>query len=139
MAISNAWLRLLPMVIAVSLCATTAPARADDPELYRVTYTVSSDAPVSVDVYYRDQDPQTWADYSHNPYQFTPKVTANIGPGRSWNLEVLLQDPSRWAMVTATVIGKTSTANLHCTLSVDAKIVNTAAGPRGALCSPRHW
>ncbi|ORB24986.1 hypothetical protein [Mycolicibacterium parafortuitum] len=114
--------------------AAAAPAAA-----HQVTYTVTAQQPVSADIYYRDVDPPTWADYSHNPYQFSPKVTVDIGPQQPWVLTVQLADPDRWAMVSATRGRLPAEPGFRCELAVDGVVVATGEGPRGALCSLRHW
>jgi hypothetical protein len=114
-------------------------AHADEPATHRVTYTVTARTPVQADVYYRDADPPTWADYSHNPYLFSPRATARIGPDEPWVLEVALADPRRWAMVTATSGITSGAADLGCQLAVDGVVVASGDGPRGALCSLRNW
>jgi hypothetical protein len=89
----------LTVATAVSMAA---PAHADEQVLHHVKYTVSAQIPVAADIYYRDTEPPTWADYSHNPYVFSPKVEADVGPQKPWVLEGQLADPGQWAMVTAT-------------------------------------
>jgi hypothetical protein len=58
---------------ALACCAATVAlpvtASADEFVAHRVTYTVTADQPVDVDIYYRDVDPPTWEVYSHNPFQ----------------------------------------------------------------------
>ena len=123
--------------VAVMAVSVAAPAQADETALHRVKYTVSAQNPASADIYYRDTDPPTWADYSHNPYAFSPKVEADVGPQKAWILEVQLADPGQWALVTATS-GPTP-AILHCELAVDGVVVDSSDGPKGALCSVRQW
>lgn len=84
-------------------------------------------------------DPPTWADYSHNPYEFSPKVRVEVGPGQPWVLHATLIDPQRWAMVTATSGRLPAEPMFRCELSVDGSVVATADGPKGALCALRHW
>jgi hypothetical protein len=79
------------------------------------------------------------ADYSHNPYQFSPKVEADVGPGQQWNLDVPLANPDEWAMVVASAPATTKTPNIHCALGVDGVVVATHQGPKCALCSLRSW
>lgn len=122
-------------VTAAVALSSAAPAHAAEP--HRVTYTVTADNATHVDVYYRDTDPPNWAAYSHNPYQFTPKVAAQIGPGHSWVLEVSLADPQRWAMVAATSEMSASTPTVRCELAIDGVVVDSRDGPMGALCSLR--
>jgi hypothetical protein len=43
---------------------------------------VWAELPFNVEIYYRDTDPPNWADYSHNPYQSSPKVAADVGPNQ---------------------------------------------------------
>ncbi|WP_428363807.1 hypothetical protein [Mycolicibacterium sp.] len=120
------------------VAAVSAPAAMADQAAPRsVTYTVTSQQPVSADIYYRDTEPPNWADYSHNPYRYSPKASADIGPHQPWTLTVALADPDRWAMVSAT--SGSLEAGVRCELAVDGVVVATGEGPRGALCSLRHW
>jgi hypothetical protein len=128
---------------ATLLVATAAgvPARAgaDEPVLHRVTYTVTAERPVNAAIYFRDTDPPGWADYSHDPYQFSPKIEADVGPGKPWIRDVMLADPDQWAMVSATSGLSPATPQFHCRLVVDGVVVATNDGAKGALCSLRHW
>ena len=100
------------------------------PPLHNVHYTVWAQEPFNVAIYYRDVDPPNWADYSHNPYQFSPKVEADVGPNQQWNLDVGLANPDEWAMVVASTGGEsTKSPNIHCALAVDGAIVATHQGP----------
>jgi hypothetical protein len=126
----------LTVATAVSMAA---PAHADEQVLHHVKYTVSAQIPVAADIYYRDTEPPTWADYSHNPYVFSPKVEADVGPQKPWVLEVQLADPGQWAMVTATSGLGPLEPMFHCELAVDGVLLDSSDGPKGALCSLRQW
>jgi hypothetical protein len=117
-----------------------APAAAaqESLPLHNIHYTIFAEQPTSVEIYYRDVDPGSWADYSHNPYAFSPKVYADVGPDKQWNLDVQLVNPDEWAMVVATS-GPGASKNVHCVLAVDGTVVKTNQGPKGALCSIRNW
>ena len=130
---------ILGSVALASVCTVPATATADDPVLHRVTYTVTADESFDADIYYRDTDPPSWADYSHNPYLYSPKAEATLGPGTPWVIDVMLADPDRWAMVTATHDAGRGPRAVHCTLAVDGIVVDTGDGHNGALCSLRHW
>jgi hypothetical protein len=137
---------LLALMSATALIAAsgTSIATADNdpppPPLHNVHYTVWAEQPFHVSIYYRDTDPPNWGDYSHNPYQFSPKVEADVGPNQQWNLDVGLVNPDEWAMVVASTGGEsTKTPNIHCALAVDGTVVATHQGPKGALCSIRNW
>jgi hypothetical protein len=114
-------------------------AHAEPPAPHQITYTVTAAAPVTAEIYFRDVDPPNWADYSHNPYVFSPKVVVEVGPDRPWVRHATLVDPNRWAMVSATSGRIPGEPAFHCELAVDGVVVATGDGPKGALCSLRHW
>jgi hypothetical protein len=127
------------LVSAAAVGAVPAVPVSAEPVLHRVTYTVTTESPTNADIYYREADPPTWADYSHNPYVFSPRAEAPIGPDAPWVLTVMLADPQRWAMVTATSGRTGGEPRFRCELSVDDVVVATGEGPRGALCALRHF
>ncbi|MFS0897360.1 hypothetical protein AB3M98_08150 [Mycolicibacterium litorale] len=127
-------------IAALALALGAAPqATAQGPVPHQVRYTVTADQPTQADIYYRAVDPPTWADYSHNPYQFSPKAEVVLEPGRPWVFDATLVDPNRWAMVTATSGVGPDQPNFRCELTVDGVVVATHSGPKGALCSLRSW
>jgi hypothetical protein len=139
MARPRALLRLVSAIVlaASGVAAASVPAAAQAP-LHNVKYTVFAEGPAFLKIYYRDVDPPNWADYSHNPYVYTPKVEADVGPDQQWNLDVQLANPNEWAMVVAQ--GEPGlTPNVHCVLAVDGVVVATDQRPKGALCSIRNW
>lgn len=135
------WVRAWTAIGVATLGAVYAPAAAtaEGPVLHDVTYTVSADAPFHAEIYYRDTDPPNFADYSHDPYLFSPNVEATVGPDTPWVLNVRLADPQNWAMVLATSGLSPNPPGFHCSLSVDGQVVSTNSGPKGALCSLRLW
>lgn len=119
-----------------------APAEAEGPVLHTVRYTVGASQDTRVNIYYRDVEPPNWADYSHNPYLYSPKAAVDLGPGKPWVLEAQLADPDSWAMVVASLPGHTpepAAPGFVCELRVDDVVVATDVGTRGALCSLRTW
>lgn len=134
-----------PLLAAVSLVLGTGVAVADEdpvpgPPLHHVQYTVFSERPfANAQIYYRDVDPPNFADYSHNPYVYSPNVEATVGPNQMWTLNVMLANPDQWAMVTASSLDSPQRPNFHCVLAVDGQVVITNQGPKGALCSIRNW
>ena len=122
---------------------TGAPAGAQ-PTLHHVQYTVgASQDIVNAEIYYRDADPPDWAAYSHNPYLYSPNVTTDLGPGKPWVFEAMLENPDQWAMVVAGLPTALTPAledpGFVCELRVDDVVVATDSGTRGALCSLRNW
>jgi hypothetical protein len=130
------------VVAALASMVAVAPANAEEPILHHVKYTVGASEPMRAEIYYRDVQPPNWAEYSHNPYVFSPNVEADLGPGKPWVLEAMLADPQQWAMVIATTPGHTpalAEPGFVCELRVDDVVVATDSGPKGALCSLRTW
>ena len=133
---------LLGATLAMVVTATTfaAPSRADDPVMHQVRYVVTSANPIYADIYYLDQQPQKFSDYSHNPYQFTPNVQADIAPGHPWvSPVVMLSDPNDYAVVTVSTGTEPGTPQFHCALIVDGAVVVSKDGAKGVLCSLRNW
>ena len=116
------------------------PVRADDPVMHQVRYVITAASPIWADIYYLDQQPPKFSDYGHNPYQYTPNVQADIGPGHPWTSPVvMLTDPANYAMVTVSTGTEPGTPMFHCALVVDGVVVKSNDGPKGTLCSLRIW
>ena len=117
-----------------------APVRADDPVMHQVRYVITAANPIWADIYYLDQQPAKYSDYSHDTYQYTPNVQADIGPGHPWTSPVvMLTDPANYAMVTVSTGTEPGTPMFHCALVVDGVVVKSNDGPKGTLCSRRSW
>jgi hypothetical protein len=130
----------LTLLSATGYGALAAPARADNPVMHPVTYVITAQNAIYADIYYLDQQPPKFSDYSHNPYQYTPNVHADIAPGHPWvSPVVMLSDPDDYAMVVVNSGHEPGTPQFHCALVVDGKVVASADGPKGALCSLRSW
>ena len=128
------------LAAAAAVVATAAPAVADEAVMHNITYSGFTEQPFrGAEIYYRDTDPPTWADYSHDPYLFSPNVEADLGPGQKWTMNVQLSNPNEWAMVMATSGPSKFPPNFHCVLAVDGVVVSQNSGAKGALCSLRHW
>lgn len=136
---------LLSMSAALGAGSAAAqPAPPPPPPLHHIKYTVGASQDIAnAEIYYREKDPPNWAEYSHNPYLYTPNQEANLGPDKPWVFETWLADPAQWSMV---VVGlpTAQTADLAapgfvCELRVDDVVVATDSGLRGALCSQRPW
>ena len=126
------------VVAGAGLLASAGPAQAD-PAWHQVVYIVTTQNPAYVDIFYQDQDPTLYSDYSHDPYVFTPQVHADVAPGKPWVQPVNLLNPDQWAMVTVTMGREPGTPGIQCDLSVDGKVVVSKVGSTGALCSLRTW
>ena len=63
--------------------------------MHHVKYTVTAQNPIYTSIYYLDHQPKKFADYSHNPYLFTPHVDVDLAPGKPWGFELNLVEPRR--------------------------------------------
>jgi hypothetical protein len=127
-------------VAAMAATVTAGPSRADDPPMHQVRYVITAANPIWADIYYLDQQPPKFSDYSHNTYQYTPNVQADIGPGHPWTSPVvMLSDPNTYAMVVVSTGTEPGTPMFHCALVVDGVVVKSNDGPKGTLCSLRIW
>jgi hypothetical protein len=128
------------LAMVVTAIGFAVPSRADDPVMHPVTYVITAASPIYADIYYLDQQPEKFSDYSHNPYQFTPNVQADIAPGHPWvSPVVMLRDPNNYAMVTVSTGTEPGTPQFHCALVVDGKVVVSNDGAKGVICSLRSW
>lgn len=124
---------------ALASASFAATAHADDPPAHRVKYTITAANPVHADIYYLDNEPPDFAAWSHDPYRWVPNIQADIGPGKPWVFELMLNKPDQWALVTASSGLSQAAPMFHCDLTVDGVVVASKDGPRGVLCSLRHW
>jgi hypothetical protein len=132
------------MLVAVFLGGTgllvsTGSAHADDPVMHHVKYTVTAQNPIYANIYYLDQEPAIFSDYSHDPYRFTPNVKTDIAPGKPWSFELNMAKPEDYAMVVVNTGPEPGTPQFHCDLSVDGAVVVSKDGAKGVLCSIRNW
>jgi hypothetical protein len=127
------------LVGGTGLLVSTGRAHADDPIMHHVKYSISAQKPIYANIYYIDQEPAIFSDYSHDPYRFTPNVKTDIAPGNPWTFELNLAKPDDWAMVVASTGTEPGEPQFHCDLSVDGTVVVSKDGPKGVLCSLRNW
>jgi hypothetical protein len=127
------------LVGGTGLLVSTGRAHADDPIMHHVKYSISAQKPIYANIYYIDQEPAIFSDYSHDPYRFTPNVKTDLTPGNPWTFELSLAKPDVWAMVLASTGTEPGEPQFHCDLSVDGTVVVSKDGPKGVLCSLRNW
>jgi hypothetical protein len=138
--IGKAALAVTLAAVATSGATVTAAPSPADPAMHNVRYVITAASPIWADIYYLDQQPAKFSDYSHNPYQYTPNVQADIGPGHPWTSPpVMLTDPNTYAMVVVSTGTEPGTPMFHCALVVDGAVVKSNDGSKGTLCSLRTW
>jgi hypothetical protein len=135
------------VLLAAGLLAAGAshadPVPPPPPSLKNVKYTLTAERPIYADIYYLDQEPGNFAQYSNNPYRFSPNVEVDVGPNQSWVYELQMAQPEHYAFISASTgprpFGEPGAPNFHCKLAVDGVVVVERDGPRGVLCSIRPW
>lgn len=138
MLLAGSALTLAGLLAGAGSVVNTGSAHAD-PIMHHVKYTVTAKNPIYTDIYYLDQQPAKFSDYSHNPYEFTPHVDVDLGPGQPWSFDLDMSDPDHYAMVVASTGTEPGEPGLHCELAVDGAVVVSKDGPKGVLCSLRTW
>jgi hypothetical protein len=129
----------LAVLLAGAGLAVSAPRAHADPVMHHVKYAVTAENPIYTSIYYLDHQPAKFADYSHNPYSFTPHVDVDLGPGKAWSFDLDMSRPDDYAMVVASTGTEPGMPGLHCELAVDGVVVVSKDGPKGVLCSLRNW
>lgn len=132
-------LAVVAAVVASMAVVTAAPTHADNLPMHHVRYTLTAENPIWANVYYLDQEPEVFANWSHNPYQYMPNIQTDLGPSQSWSFELNLQKPEQWAMVMANTGPEPGTPNFACQIEVDGNVVVSKTGGKGVLCSIRPW
>jgi hypothetical protein len=77
--IASAHEALLLFAAAMMAAVAHAPSAAADrgQAEHAVRYAVTAQQPTNATLYYRDTDPPLFADYSHDPYRFSPSVQSS--------------------------------------------------------------
>ncbi|WP_141249110.1 hypothetical protein [Mycobacterium avium] len=102
-------------------------------------YTITAANPIKADIYYLDNEPEAFFRWSHNPYQYSPNIKADVGPGKPWVFELMLTNPDQYAWASASSWPSGAAPQFHCDLAVDGVVVVSKDGPKGVLCSIRQW
>jgi hypothetical protein len=111
--------------------SSTVPAGA-----HQVTYTIATTSDLTANIYYVSADPPDQA--SANKPQFMPMARTQVGPGSPWTVQATLNDPTKWAFVSASG-GLRVNPEFHCEIAVDGKVVASEQGGSGVQCALRPW
>lgn len=126
------------MAATVLVCGLLAssPVVAESTEPHQVIYTVTTTSDLTANIYFVTADPPSQA--SANEPQFMPLARTGIGPGAPWTMQVTLNDPTRWAFVSASG-GLRVNPEFHCEIAVDGQVVVSQQGGSGVQCALRPW
>lgn len=109
--------------------ATPAGAR-------QVTYTVTTTSDLTANIYYVSADPPDQG--AANDPKYMPMARTMVGPGAPWTLQTTLNDPTKWAFVSASG-GLRVNPEFKCEIAVDGQVVVSQQGGSGVQCALRPW
>jgi hypothetical protein len=66
-----------------------------------VTYTVVAQSELNAQIYYLATEPPSQADFDADASKYLTNVKTPLQPGVSWSFQTTLDDPTRWALVSA--------------------------------------
>lgn len=122
--------------VPTSTDATATPSSPIPAGAHQVTYTVTTTSDLTANIYYVSADPPDQA--SANKPQFMPLARTQVGPGAPWTVQASLNDPTKWAFVSASG-GLRVNPEFHCEIAVDGKVVVSQQGGSGVQCALRPW
>ncbi len=96
--------------------------------------TTTSD--LTANIYYVVGDPPDQA--AANKPEFMPMARTQVGPGTPWTIQANLDDPTKWAFVSASG-GLRVNPEFRCEIAVDGKVVISQQGGSGVQCALRPW
>jgi hypothetical protein len=103
---------------------------------HQVTYTVTTTSDLTANIYYVVGDPPDQA--AANKPEFMPMARTQVGPGSPWTVQANLDDPTKWAFVSASG-GLRVNPEFRCEIAVDGKVVVSNQGGSGVQCALRPW
>ncbi|MFM9034473.1 MAG: hypothetical protein ACKOQ4_09320 [Mycobacterium sp.] len=116
--------------------ATGAPEATGAAGSHQVTYTVTTTSDLTANIYYVTADPPDQA--SANTAQYMPMARTMVGPGAPWTFQASLNDPTKWAFVSASG-GLRVNPEFRCEIAVDGQVVASQQGGSGVQCALRPW
>jgi hypothetical protein len=103
---------------------------------HQVTYIVTTTSDLTANIYYVTADPPGQA--AANDPQFMPLARTGVGPGAPWTVQTTLNDPTRWAFVSASG-GLRVNPEFRCEIVVDGQVAVSQQGGSGVQCALRPW
>jgi hypothetical protein len=97
---------------------------------------VTTTSDLTANIYYVVGDPPEQAAASKP--EFMPMARTQVGPGAPWSFQATLNDPAKWAFVSASG-GLRVNPEFHCEIAVDGQVVVSQQGGSGVQCALRPW
>lgn len=118
--------------------AATATADPTAPIVHNVKYTITTDQPANVQIWFLDSEPPDEFAWSANSYSFARNYVVPFASDTVWTWELPMVKPQDWAWVSGSV-DMLNPPTINCELSIDGTVVVQNSGERGVLCSTRPW
>lgn len=120
-----------------SASSTPSEAPSSTPAgAHQVTYTITTTSELTANIYYVKADPPSQG--AANDPQYMPMARTTVGPGAPWTMQTTLDDPTRWAFISASG-GLRVNPEFRCEISVDGEVVVSKQGGSGVQCALRPW
>lgn len=120
----------------------SAPAAGAEPEpapiVHNVKYTITTDQPANVQIWFLDAEPPDEFAWSRDSYSFARNYFVPFATETEWTWELPMVNPQNWAWVSGSV-DMLNPPTINCELSIDGIVVVQKSGDRGVLCSIRTW
>lgn len=120
--------------------AAIVPATAGaEPVGHKVTYTVTVQGELNMaQIYYLGTEPASQADFDADSSKYLANIRTPLPPGQPWVFETTLNDPTQWALVSASGALRVA-PNFHCEIAVDGQVMVQQDGASGVQCALRPW
>lgn len=125
-------------VVAIAAVVATPAIAHADPAGHQVTYTVTTTSDLTANIQYMNVDPPSQAAFDADSSKYLTSVHTPITGGQPLVYTATLQNPSQWAIVTASG-GLRINPEFHCEIAVDGQVVVSQNGGSGVTCSTRPW
>ena len=119
------------------LAATHATSSAE-PGAHQVKYTVTTQSDLTGQIYYLATEPLGKGAFDADPSQYLVRTSTQIVSGEPWVFETTLNDPTQWALVSASGALRVA-PQFHCEIAVDGVTVVQQDGASGVQCALRPW
>ena len=109
-----------------------------EPGAHTVKYTVIAQSELNSQIYYLGTEPASQADFDADSSKYLTNIRTPLLPGVPWVFETTLNDPTQWALVSASGALRVP-PNFHCEIAVDGQVVVQSDGASGVQCALRPW
>jgi hypothetical protein len=126
------------LIVAAAVLAATRGTSSAEPGAHQVKYTVTTQSDLTGQIYYLATEPPSKSAFDADSAQYLVRVSPQIVAGEPWVFETTLNDPTQWAVVSASGALRVA-PQFHCEIAVDGITVVQQDGASGVQCALRAW